>query len=68
MIVPRSKMVPDGTTVVAGLSHGLFQRRAILAANEVFRAFGIARLQAVPRWNQSGEVIGKRTVEGPKGW
>ena len=58
-------MVPYGKTVVAGLSHGLFQRRAILAASEVFRALGIAGHRLFLDWNQGSEVIGKQTVEGP---
>src|SRR6476659_6653334 len=58
-------MVPYGTTVVAGLSHSLFQRRTVLAANEVFRALGIARYGLFFDWNQRSEVIGKLTVEGP---
>ena len=58
-------MVQNGTTVVAGLSHGLFQRRAILAANDLFRALGIAGHRLFLDWKQGGEVIGKLTVEGP---
>ena len=58
-------MVPYATTVVAGLSHSLFQRRTVLAANEVFRALGIARYGLFFDWNQGGEVIGKQTVDGP---
>ena len=58
-------MVPNGTTVVAGLSHSLFQRRTVLAANEVFRALGIARHRLFLDWKKSGEVIGKLTVDGP---
>src|SRR4029077_475340 len=37
----------------------------ILAANEVFRAFGIAGHRLFLDWNQGSEVIGKQTVEGP---
>src|SRR5207248_2014244 len=59
------QMVQNATTVVAGLSHGLFQRRAILAANEVFRALGIAGHRLFLDWNQGSEVIGKQTVDGP---
>src|SRR5436309_4199172 len=58
-------MVQNSTMIIAGLSHSLFQRRAILAANEVFRAFGIAGHRLFLDWNQGGEVIGKQTVEGP---
>jgi len=59
------QMVPYATTVVAGLSHSLFQRRTVLTANEVFRALGIAGHRLFLDWKQGGEVIGKQTVDGP---
>src|SRR5512133_1622340 len=58
-------MVQNGMTVVAGLSHGLFHRRAILAANEVLRALGIAGHRLFLDWNQGGEVIRSLAVEEP---
>src|SRR5437016_13261543 len=58
-------MVPYGTTVVAGLRRSPFQGRAILAANEVFPALGIAGHRLFLDWKQVGEVIRKQAVEGP---
>src|SRR4051812_5409025 len=56
-------MVPDGTTVVAGLSRSLFQRVAVLAPNDLFFALGIARHGLGFNRKQGGEIIGKLGVE-----
>src|SRR5258708_174901 len=58
-------MVPYGTTVVAGLSHSLFQRRTVLAGDDLFWTLGIAGHRLFLDWKQGGEVIGKQTVDGP---
>ena len=57
-------MVQDGTIVVAGLSRGRFQRRTVLAANDLFFALGIARHRIrLNHRKKSREIIGKLGVE-----
>src|SRR5215471_12963237 len=59
-------MVQNGTTVVAGLSRSLFQRRTVLATNDLLFALRIARHRLGLNRKKSGEVIGKLRVEEPR--
>src|SRR5690348_3463079 len=58
-------MVQNGTLIIAGLSRGLFQRRTVLAANDLLFALGVSRHRLCLNRDKRSEVIGKLGVEEP---
>src|SRR4026208_302335 len=58
-------MVQNSTLIIAGLSCSLFERRTVLATDDLFFALRIAGYRLLLNRKKSGEVIGKLTVEEP---
>ena len=58
-------MVQDAPVVFTGLSRSFFERRTVLAANDLLFALGVARHRFGLNRKKGSEVIGKLTVEGP---
>src|SRR5882762_8467422 len=56
-------MVQNSTLIIAGLSRSLFERRTVLAVNDLLFALGIARHRIGLNRKKRSEIIGKLGVE-----